>query len=144
MSLAKNLGGRVGVKENFLGGGVKKILKILLLICDNPERSQKFSEKMAFFSQKSKKFLQKCHFFSKILLRKILGGVRVAFNKNFIGGREYFKPPPPPSHTPPPLNSCMPKAFRCILKTKINSVLMHLFLSFFLKLKTIFFNIAIL
>jgi hypothetical protein len=63
MSRAKNLGGRVGVKENFKGGGgVKKILKILLQICDNPERSQKFSEKMAFLSQKSKKFLQKCHF----------------------------------------------------------------------------------
>jgi hypothetical protein len=41
---------------------------------------------MAFFSQKSQKFLQKCHFFSKILLRKILGGGRVAFKENFIGG----------------------------------------------------------
>jgi hypothetical protein len=54
MSLAKNLGGRVGVKENFL--------KILLQICDNLKRSQKFSAKMAFFSQKSKKFLQKAFF----------------------------------------------------------------------------------
>jgi hypothetical protein len=72
MSLAKNLGGRVGVK---------KFLKILLQICDNHERSKKFSKKMAFFSQKSQKFLQKCHFFS-------VGGRgrRVAFNKNFIGG----------------------------------------------------------
>jgi hypothetical protein len=86
MSLAKNVGGRVGVKENFKGGGgVKKFSKILLQICDNPERSPKFSEKMAFFSQKSN-FLQKCHFFSKILLRKILCGGRVAFKENFIGG----------------------------------------------------------
>jgi hypothetical protein len=48
MSLAKNLGGR---------GGVKKNLKILLQICDNPEGSKTFCDKMAFFSQKSKKFL---------------------------------------------------------------------------------------
>jgi hypothetical protein len=67
-------------------GGVKKFSKILLQICDNPERSQKISEKRAFFCQKSQKFLQKCHFFSKILLRKILGGGRVAFKENFIGG----------------------------------------------------------
>jgi hypothetical protein len=65
MSLAKNLGRRVGVKENFRGGGVKIFLKILLQICDNPKRSQKFSEKMAFFSQKSQNFLQKCLFFLK-------------------------------------------------------------------------------
>jgi len=58
------LGGGKGLRKIFRGGGVKKFLKILLQICDNPERSQKFSEKMAFFSQKSKKFLQKCHFFN--------------------------------------------------------------------------------
>jgi hypothetical protein len=63
MSLAKNLWGRVGVRENFYGGGgVEFFWKILLHICDNPERSQTFPEKMAFFSQKSQKFLQKCHF----------------------------------------------------------------------------------
>jgi hypothetical protein len=77
MSMAKNLGGRVGVK---------KFSKILFQICDNPERSQKCSEKMPFFSQKSQKFLQKCHFFSKILLCKIFGRGRVAFKENFIGG----------------------------------------------------------
>jgi hypothetical protein len=49
MSLAKNLGGRVGVKETFLGGGgVKKFLKILLQICENLETSQTFSEKWHF------------------------------------------------------------------------------------------------
>jgi hypothetical protein len=83
MSLAKNFGGRVEVKENFL--------KILLQICENLERSQKFSEKMTFFGQKSQKFLQKSI---------ILGRGRVAFIKNFIGGRGYFKPPP--SHPPTP------------------------------------------
>jgi hypothetical protein len=31
-------------------------LIILLQICDNPERSKKFSEKMAFFSEKSKQW----------------------------------------------------------------------------------------
>jgi hypothetical protein len=41
---------------------------------------------MAFFSQKSQKFLQKCHFFSKILRSKILGGGRVVFKENFKGG----------------------------------------------------------
>jgi hypothetical protein len=47
----------------FLGGGrVKKILKFFLQIFNNPERFQIFSEKMAFYSQKSQKFLQKCHF----------------------------------------------------------------------------------
>jgi hypothetical protein len=35
-------------------------LKILLQICDNPERSQKYSEKMAFFSQKSLFSLKFC------------------------------------------------------------------------------------
>jgi hypothetical protein len=64
MSLAKNLRGRVGVRKIFRGGagGVKTILIFFLQICDNPEKNQKFSEIMAFFSQKSKKFLQKCHF----------------------------------------------------------------------------------
>ncbi len=46
MSLAKNLGERVGVKENFL--------KILLQICENPKRSQKFSEKFHFLAKKVK------------------------------------------------------------------------------------------
>jgi hypothetical protein len=46
--------------------------------------SQKFSEKMAFFSQKSHKFLQKLPFFLNILLCKILDRGRVALNKNFI------------------------------------------------------------
>ncbi len=76
MSLAKNHGGLRKILRG--GGGVKKFLKILLQICDNPKRSPKFSEKMAFFSQKSQKFLQKCHFF--------YGGGRVAFKENFIGG----------------------------------------------------------
>jgi hypothetical protein len=78
MSLAKNLGGRVGVKKN---------LKILLHICDNPERFQNFSEKMTFFSQKSKKFLPKYDFWWG----------RVAFNK-----WGYFKPQPHPPRIPPP------------------------------------------
>ncbi len=58
MRLAKNLGGMVGVKENFKGGGgggagwIKKNLKILLQIF------AKFSEKMSFFSQKIQKFVQ--------------------------------------------------------------------------------------
>jgi hypothetical protein len=74
MSLAKNLGGRVGVKENFKGGsGVKIYWKILLQICDNPKRSQKFLKRVAFFHQ-------------KISRRKISGGGRVAFNENFIRG----------------------------------------------------------
>jgi hypothetical protein len=74
MSLAKNRGGRVGVKENFKGGGgVKKILKILLQICDNPERSPKFSEKMA---KKVKNFFKNAIFFLKFC----------AFKENFIGG----------------------------------------------------------
>jgi Na+/phosphate symporter len=53
MRLAKNLGGKVGVKENFFfwGGGFKICLKILLQICNNHERSQKFFEKMSFFNQ---------------------------------------------------------------------------------------------
>ncbi len=38
-----------------------------------------------------------------IFINAILGGERVAFNKNFIPGRGYFKPPPPPT----PLDSCM-------------------------------------
>jgi hypothetical protein len=46
MSLAKNLGG-----GKFSGGqvGVKKFLKILLQICENPEGSQKCSEKNGIF-----------------------------------------------------------------------------------------------
>jgi hypothetical protein len=60
MSLVKNL-------------GFKFFLKILLQICDNPERSQKFSEKWHFLAKK---------FFKNA----ILGGGRVAFNENFIGG----------------------------------------------------------
>jgi hypothetical protein len=63
-------------------------LKILLQICDNPERSQKFSEKMAFFTQKSKNFLQKWHFLAKKVKIFFKNAMlkRVAFNKNFIGG----------------------------------------------------------
>jgi hypothetical protein len=57
------------------GGGCQKILKILIQICDYPERYQKFSEKIAFLSRKSKKFLLKWW-------------GRVAFNENFIGGGE--------------------------------------------------------
>jgi hypothetical protein len=53
MSPAKDLGGRVGVKKNFKGGGAKMLLKILQQICENLERSKKFSEKIAFFSQKN-------------------------------------------------------------------------------------------
>jgi hypothetical protein len=65
-----------------VGGRGQKNLKILLQICDNPERSQKFSSKMAFFSQKSK---------------KNIGGGRVAFNENFIGGGgDTLSPPHPP------------------------------------------------
>jgi hypothetical protein len=41
MNLAKNLGGRVGVKENFRRGKGQKNLKILLQICENPESSPK-------------------------------------------------------------------------------------------------------
>jgi hypothetical protein len=55
MSPAKNLGGRVGVKEI--------CLKILLQICDNPERSQKFSEKVHFLAQKVKNFFKNAIFF---------------------------------------------------------------------------------
>jgi hypothetical protein len=39
------LGGRVEIKENFRGGGVKNFLKILLQICKNLERSKKISKK---------------------------------------------------------------------------------------------------
>jgi hypothetical protein len=53
MSLAKNLGGRVGVN---------KILKILLQICDNPSRSQKFSEKNGIFKPKKSKISSKMPF----------------------------------------------------------------------------------
>jgi hypothetical protein len=43
MSLAKNLGERVGVQKNFMGRGGwgKKKWKILLPICENLERSPK-------------------------------------------------------------------------------------------------------
>jgi hypothetical protein len=61
MSLAKNLGGRVGVKENFRG--VKKNLKILLQICENLERFQKFSEKWEFLAKKVKVFFKNAIFF---------------------------------------------------------------------------------
>jgi hypothetical protein len=50
MSLDKNLGGRVGFKENFKGGGVKFFLKILQQICENLKRSQKISEKWHFLA----------------------------------------------------------------------------------------------
>ncbi len=53
MILAKNLVGRVGVKETFRGGGGGWGLKILLQICENLKRSQKISEKMAFFRPKN-------------------------------------------------------------------------------------------
>jgi hypothetical protein len=53
-----------------------------------------------FYLLNESKISSKIPFFSKILLCKILGGGRVAFNKNFLGGRGYVKPPP--SHTPPP------------------------------------------
>jgi hypothetical protein len=71
--------------RHFLGGGRgQNFMKIFLQICVNLEMSQKFSEKMAFFSQKSHKFLQKLPFFLNILLCKILDRGRVALNKNFI------------------------------------------------------------
>jgi hypothetical protein len=73
MSLAKNLWGRVEVKENFKGGRGQKNLKILLQLCDNPKRSQKFSEKRAFLLKKVKNFFKNAIFF-KILLRKVGGG----------------------------------------------------------------------
>ncbi len=38
MSLAKNLGGRVGFEEIFRAGGAKIVLKMLLQICENLER----------------------------------------------------------------------------------------------------------
>ena len=44
MSLAKNLGGRVGVSENFwVGEGSLFFGKISLQICENLESAQKFS-----------------------------------------------------------------------------------------------------
>jgi hypothetical protein len=58
MSLAKNIGGKVGVKENFKGGRGQKILKILLQICKNFERSLE----NGLFSQKSKKNSSKLPF----------------------------------------------------------------------------------
>ncbi len=68
----KSWGEGRGFMKIFRGGsgGVKNFLKILLQICDNPERSQNFSEKMAFFSQKSQKFLQICHLFLKFCFAK--------------------------------------------------------------------------
>jgi hypothetical protein len=44
-----------GLENFFRDVGVKIFLKSLLQICDNPEKSQKFSEKMTFSSQKSLK-----------------------------------------------------------------------------------------
>ena len=79
MSLVKNLGGRVGVKENFKSEGSNFFDKFLH-ICENLERFQNISEKMSFFSQKSQNFLQKSHFVPKMFRN--------------------FKPPTP-------LNSCM-------------------------------------
>ena len=67
MSLAKNLGGRVGVKNKFLRGGVENFLKILLQICENLERFQKFSEKWDFLAKKVKVSFKNA-IFSKILL----------------------------------------------------------------------------
>ncbi len=58
ISLAKNFGGRVGVKENFKGGRGQKNLKILPQICDNPERSRKFSKKGHFIAKKVKNFFK--------------------------------------------------------------------------------------
>jgi hypothetical protein len=58
--LPKILGGGLGLRKIFRGGGgVKNFLKILLHICDNPERSKNICEKMAFFSQKMAFFSQK-------------------------------------------------------------------------------------
>jgi len=65
MSLVKNLGGRVGVKENFKSEGSNFFDKFLH-ICENLERFQNISEKMSFFSQKSQNFLQKSHFVPKM------------------------------------------------------------------------------
>ena len=87
MSLAKNLGGRVGVKENFRGEG-SNFFDNFLHICENLERFQNISEKMSFFSQKSQNFLQKWHFLAKKVKIFFKNAMlkRVAFNKNFIGG----------------------------------------------------------
>jgi hypothetical protein len=55
-------------------------LKRFLQIFDNPERSKKFSEKMAFLAKKVKNFFK-----NDIFFLKILGGGRVPLNQNFIG-----------------------------------------------------------
>ena len=87
MSLAKNLGGRVGVKENFwVGEGSLFFSKISPQICENLESAQNFSPKGHFFKEKRLFFPKKGHFFQKILLREIFGWGRVAFNKNFHRG----------------------------------------------------------
>jgi hypothetical protein len=53
---SKNLGGRVGVKKNFiLGGRGHKFLNILLRICENPKKAETFSEKKNIFGPKKSK-----------------------------------------------------------------------------------------
>jgi hypothetical protein len=62
MSLAKNLWGRVGVKDNFSGEWRCQIfLKHFFQIRKNYERSKNFSEKYHFWL-KNQNFLKNCHF----------------------------------------------------------------------------------
>jgi hypothetical protein len=75
-----------------------------------------------------KNFLKKWHFLAKkvknFFKKAILGRGRVAFNKNFIGGRGYFKPHPPPI---PPTPKLM-YGYNCLFVSDgaSTSVLQHL------------------
>jgi hypothetical protein len=64
-------------------------LKILLQICDNPERSQKFSEKWHFLAKKVKNFFKNAIFFAKNL-----GGGRNFQRREGILSAPSQSPPP--------------------------------------------------
>jgi hypothetical protein len=65
---------------NFLGGWRgQTFLNILMQICDNPERSHKFSENLHFSGKKVKHIFKNAICFFNLLC-KILGGGRLEFN----------------------------------------------------------------
>jgi hypothetical protein len=81
MNLAKNLGEELGLRKSFKGAGAQISLKILLQICENPEKSQKV--------------LQKCHFLAKKLKKVKILFKNAIFSKNFIRGEGTLYAPTP-------------------------------------------------
>ncbi len=71
MSLAKNRGGRVGVKENFKGGEESKnFQKFYCRFVIIPRGPQNFLKKWHFLAKKVKNFLKNAIFFLKFCFAK--------------------------------------------------------------------------